>query len=57
MDLIEFNKRVKETFPPFKNKHLSGSILKITEDYLNEFYSLVAEIDENIYRHEVKEYI
>ncbi|WP_415325955.1 hypothetical protein [Chryseobacterium sp. MMS23-Vi53] len=57
MDLIEFNKKVKETFPPFNNKHLTGNILNITESYLTEFYRIVSEIDENIYGNIVKENI
>lgn len=57
MDLIEFDKKIKENFPPYKNKHLTGNVLNITENYLNEFYDLVSEIDESIYGNIVKENI
>lgn len=44
MDYPEFNEKIKNSFPPFVNKKVSGNIRGITKSYLDEFSELVSNI-------------
>lgn len=44
MDFLEFNKQIKNSFPPFVNNKRSGNIRNITKSYLDDFSDLVLNI-------------